>query len=214
MSILQNYIKIINNISNLTSKTKLIVVCKNQNIDKIQSILDYGHKDFGENKVQEAKSKWSQNIKDKYNINLHLIGSLQSNKAEIAFNFFDFIHTLDNEKLANIFSKLENNTHRKINYFIQVNIGNEIQKSGIGINELVSFSNYCKNELKLNILGLMCIPPFDKDPDEYFSKLRNLNIKNSFNDLSIGMSSDYEKAIKYDSTFVRVGSSIFKENSN
>ena len=214
MSILQNYIKIINNISNLTSKTKLIVVCKNQNIDKIQSILDYGHKDFGENKVQEAKSKWSQNIKDKYNINLHLIGSLQSNKAEIAFNFFDFIHTLDNEKLANIFSKLENNTHRKINYFIQVNIGNEIQKSGIGINELVSFANYCKNELKLNILGLMCIPPVDKDPDEYFSELRNLNIKNSFNDLSIGMSSDYEKAIKYDSTFVRVGSSIFKENSN
>jgi len=214
MSILQNYIKIINNISNLTSKTKLIVVCKNQNIDKIQSILDYGHKDFGENKVQEAKSKWSQNVKDKYNINLHLIGSLQSNKAEIAFNFFDFIHTLDNEKLANIFSKLENNTHRKINYFIQVNIGNEIQKSGIGINELVNFSNYCKNELKLNVLGLMCIPPVDKDPDEYFSELRNLNIKNSFNDLSIGMSSDYEKAIKYDSTFVRVGSSIFKENSN
>ena len=214
MSILQNYIKIINNISNLTSRTKLIVVCKNQNIDKIQSILDYGHKDFGENKVQEATSKWNQNVKDKYNINLHLIGSLQSNKAEIAFNFFDFIHTLDNEKLANIFSKLENNTHRKINYFIQVNIGNEIQKSGIGINELVSFSNYCKNELKLNILGLMCIPPVDKDPDEYFSELRNLNIKNSFNDLSIGMSSDYEKAIKYDSTFVRVGSSIFKENSN
>jgi hypothetical protein len=214
MSILQNYIKIINNISNLTSRTKLIVVCKNQNIDKIQSIIDYGHKDFGENKVQEATSKWNQNVKDKYNINLHLIGSLQSNKAEIAFNFFDFIHTLDNEKLANIFSKLENNTHRKINYFIQVNIGNEIQKSGIGINELVSFSNYCKNELKLNILGLMCIPPFDKDPDEYFSELRNLNIKNSFNDLSIGMSSDYEKAIKYDSTFVRVGSSIFKENSN
>ena len=214
MSILQNYIKIKNNISNLTSKTKLIVVCKNQNIDKIQSILDYGHKDFGENKVQEAKSKWCQNVKDKYNINLHLIGSLQSNKAEIAFNFFDFIHTLDNEKLANIFSKLENNTHRKINYFIQVNIGNEIQKSGIGINELVSFSNYCKNELKLNVLGLMCIPPVDKDPDEYFSELRNLNIKNSFNDLSIGMSSDYEKAIKYDSTFVRVGSSIFKENSN
>ena len=214
MTILQNYIKIINNISNLTSKTKLIVVCKNQNIDKIQSILDYGHKDFGENKVQEATSKWNQNVKDKYNINLHLIGTLQSNKAEIAFNFFDFIHTLDNEKLANIFSKLENNTNRKINYFIQVNIGNEIQKSGIGINELVSFANYCKNELKLNILGLMCIPPFDKDPDEYFSELRNLNIKNSFNDLSIGMSSDYEKAIKYDSTFVRVGSSIFKENSN
>jgi pyridoxal phosphate enzyme (YggS family) len=214
MSILQNYIKIKNNISNLTSKTKLIVVCKNQNIDKIQSILDYGHKDFGENKVQEAKSKWNQNVKDKYKINLHLIGSLQSNKAEIAFNFFDFIHTLDNEKLANIFSKLENNTHRKINYFIQVNIANEIQKSGIGINELVSFSNYCKNELKLNVLGLMCIPPVDKDPDEYFSELRNLNIKNGFNDLSIGMSSDYEKAIKYDSTFVRVGSSIFKENSN
>jgi pyridoxal phosphate enzyme (YggS family) len=214
MSILQNYIKIINNISNLTSKTKLIVVCKNQNIDKIQSILDYGHKDFGENKVQEAKSKWKQNVKDKYNVNLHLIGSLQSNKAEIAFNFFDFIHTLDNEKLANIFSKLENNTNRKINYFIQVNIGNETQKSGIGINELVSFANYCKNELKLNVLGLMCIPPVDKDPDEYFSKLRNLNIKNGFNDLSIGMSSDYEKAIKYDSTFVRVGSSIFKENSN
>ena len=214
MSILQNYIKIINNISNLTSKTKLIVVCKNQNIDKIQSILDYGHKDFGENKVQEATSKWNQNVKNKYNINLHLIGSLQSNKAEIAFNFFDFIHTLNNEKLANIFSQLENNTNRKINYFIQVNIGNEIQKSGIGINELVSFSNYCKIELKLNVLGLMCIPPVDKDPDEYFSELRNLNIKNSFNDLSIGMSSDYEKAIKYDSTFVRVGSAIFKENSN
>ena len=172
-----------------------------------------GHQDFGENRVQEAYIKWQKIILSNPLINLHLIGKLQSNKAADAFKIFNFIHTLENEKLANIFSKLENDSNRKIKYFIQVNIGSEVQKSGISINDLNDFVRYCTKELSLNILGLMCIPPINKDPDEYFSLLKSLSTKNGFKDLSMGMSSDYEKAIKFDSTYLRVGSAIFVTNS-
>ena len=214
MDIINNFENIKKEIFLLNSKCRLIVVTKNRTLSNISDLLKVCHQDFGENRVQEAEGKWSEIVSQSTNIRLHLLGTLQSNKVKKAHQLFHYIHTLDNEKLADSFSIIESNSLKKLKYFIQVNIGNEIQKSGIGINELVSFSNYCKNELKLNILGLMCIPPVDKDPDEYFSELRNLNIKNGFNDLSIGMSSDYEKAIKYNSTFVRVGSAIFKENSN
>lgn len=172
--------------------------------------MELGHLDFGENKVQEAIDKWSSILSIDNKIRLHFIGKLQSNKAKQAFSFFHYIHSLDNKKLAKIFSDLEGSSGRKIKYFIQVNIGNELQKSGVSLNELPELVSYCITELNLNIVGLMCIPPVNKKPDDFFVLLRSLNIKNGFNDLSMGMSSDFEKAIEHGSTFVRVGSAIFK----
>jgi pyridoxal phosphate enzyme (YggS family) len=213
MTIVENYNKILQTINTFKKETKLIVVTKGQDLSKISPLIQMGHQDFGENRVQEAYIKWQKIILSNPLINLHLIGKLQSNKAAEAFKIFNFIHTLENEKLANIFSKLENDSNRKIKYFIQVNIGSEVQKSGISINDLNDFVRYCTKELSLNILGLMCIPPINKDPDEYFSLLKSLSTKNGFKDLSMGMSSDYEKAIKFDSTYLRVGSAIFVTNS-
>ena len=213
MTIVENYNKILQTINTFKKETKLIVVTKGQDLSKISPLIQMGHQDFGENRVQEAYIKWQKIILSNPLINLHLIGKLQSNKAADAFKIFNFIHTLENEKLANIFSKLENDSNRKIKYFIQVNIGSEVQKSGISINDLNDFVRYCTKELSLNILGLMCIPPINKDPDEYFSLLKSLSTKNGFKDLSMGMSSDYEKAIKFDSTYLRVGSAIFVTNS-
>jgi pyridoxal phosphate enzyme (YggS family) len=213
MTIVDNYNKILQTINTFKRETKLIVVTKGQDLSKIDPLIQMGHQDFGENRVQEAYIKWQKVILSNPLINLHLIGKLQSNKAAEAFKIFNFIHTLENEKLANIFSKLENDSNRKIKYFIQVNIGSEVQKSGISINDLNDFVRYCTKELSLNILGLMCIPPINKDPDEYFSLLKSLSTKNGFKDLSMGMSSDYEKAIKFDSTYLRVGSAIFVTNS-
>jgi pyridoxal phosphate enzyme (YggS family) len=213
MTIVENYNKILQTINTFKKETKLIVVTKGQDLSKISPLIQMGHQDFGENRVQEAHMKWQKVILSNPLINLHLIGKLQSNKAAEAFKIFNFIHTLENEKLANIFSKLENESNRKIKYFIQVNIGSEVQKSGISINDLNDFIRYCTKELSLNVLGLMCIPPINKDPDEYFSLLKSLSTKNGFKDLSMGMSSDYEKAIKFDSTYLRVGSAIFVTNS-
>jgi len=213
MTIVENYNKILQTINTFKKETKLIVVTKGQDLSKISPLIQMGHQDFGENRVQEAYIKWQKIILSNPLINLHLIGKLQSNKAADAFKIFNFIHTLENEKLANIFSKLENDSNRKIKYFIQVNIGSEVQKSGISINDLNDFVRYCTKELSLNILGLMCIPPINKDPDQYFSLLKSLSTKNGFKDLSMGMSSDYEKAIKFDSTYLRVGSAIFVTNS-
>jgi pyridoxal phosphate enzyme (YggS family) len=152
--------------------------------------------------------KWSNlNVK---NIQLHLIGGLQSNKAKQAFEIFNYIHSLDSEKLAKTFSSLEAANQKRIKYFIQVNIGDERQKKGINISQVSNFVNYCVNDLKLNILGLMCIPPVLLNPEPYFLKLKELNINNKLKDLSMGMSNDFEAAIKCGSTFVRVGSAIFK----
>jgi len=208
MHVLENYQKIINNITSISSNANLVVVCKNQTIDKIRILLDYGHIHFAENRVQEAEAKWS-NLKDK-NIQLHLIGGLQSNKAKQAFQIFNYIHSLDSEKLAKTFSSLESVNQKKIKYFIQVNIGSETQKNGLNISQVPNFVNYCVNDLKLNILGLMCIPPVLLNPEPYFLKLKELNINNKLKDLSMGMSNDFEAAIKCGSTFVRVGSAIFK----
>ena len=208
MNVLENYQKIINNVRSISSNANLVVVCKNQTMDRIKILLDHGHVHFAENRVQEAEMKWSGlNLK---NIQLHLIGGLQSNKAKQAFKLFNYIHSLDSEKLAKTFSSLEATNHKKIKYFIQVNIGDELQKNGINISQVTDFVNYCVNDLKLNILGLMCIPPVSESPESYFLKLKELNTNNNLKDLSMGMSNDFEIAIKCGSTFVRVGSSIFK----
>lgn len=212
MEVIQNFLRIKNQISVLNSKTKLIAVSKGHSIDKIKLLIDSGHLDFGENKVQEASHKWNDLTRN--NINLHLVGGLQSNKAKEAFKIFNYIHSLDSEKLARIFSDLEKNNPRKIKYFIQVNIGDEIHKRGLNISFVSDFIKYCQNDLKLNILGLMCIPPVNKPSESYFLKLKKLNDDNNLKDLSMGMSDDYEIAIKLGSTFVRVGTAIFGKRSN
>ena len=191
----------------------IIAVSKTFTLDYIKPLIEYGHIHFGENKVQEAKVKWSEQKEIKKNIKLHMIGKLQSNKAKDAVKLFDFIHSLDNQKLADALFKYQTNLNRKLQYFIQVNIGNEIQKSGIPVNELDAFYNYCRNEINLNILGLMIIPPIDQNVDKYFKSLNELNKSLALEDISMGMSADYLDAIKHGSTFVRIGSSIFGSRS-
>ena len=210
--ILHNYSKVSNTIKILSEKVKLIVVTKNQDINKINFIISKEHEHFGENRVQEASIKWRNLISTNPKLKLHLIGKLQSNKAKDAFEIFHYIHTLDNEKLGQIFSKLENNSIKKIKYFIQVNIGNEPQKNGISIDKVHQFVKYCKNDLKLNIAGLMCIPPAEGDPSQYFISLAELASVNNLKELSMGMSNDYECAINNGATFVRVGSKIFSSD--
>jgi len=209
MLILENYLNIKAKTVLLNRDVSIVVVTKGQNFENIKPIIDQGHLDFGENKVQEAFNKWSPLVSSNNQIRLHLVGRLQSNKAKQAFNIFQFIHSLDNEKLAKIFSTLEQETGIKKKYFIQVNIANEEQKAGISLDKLTEFSNYCVNKLNLNILGLMCLPPVNQDPKKYFTKLKDLNALNDFKDLSMGMSNDYEEAIQCGSTHVRVGSAIF-----
>jgi len=214
MEVIQNFLRIKNQISDLNSNTKLIAVSKGQSIDKIKLLIDSGHLDFGENKVQEAFHKWTDILNNNININLHLIGGLQSNKAKDAFKIFNYIHSLDSEKLARIFSDLEKNDLKKIKYFVQVNIGNEHQKNGINVSHVFNFVQYCQNDLKLNILGLMCLPPVNDSPDSYFLKLKKLNDDSCLKDLSMGMSDDFEIAIKLGSTYVRVGTAIFGKRSS
>ena len=213
MSIIENYKHISSLINSLYKKTKLIVVTKNQNLEKINLIIKEGHKDFGENRVQDAISKWKNLLSEDTDLNLHLIGKLQSNKAKDAFNIFKYIHTLDNVKLAKIFSDLEKNSSRKIKYFIQVNIGDESQKNGIHVSEVNEFVRYCLFELKLQIIGLMCIPPISGDTNLYFDQLSKIANENNLKELSMGMSNDYLSALKNGSTFIRVGSGIFSEKS-
>ena len=214
MDVTQNFIKIKNQIKILNTNVKLIAATKGQDISNIKFIIEQGHLDFGENKVQEAVFKWADILNNKKDINLHLLGKLQSNKAKEAFNLFNYIHSLDNEKLAKIFSNLEHESSKKIKYFIQVNIGNESQKNGIDISLVSKFVQFCQIDLKLNILGLMCIPPANEPPDSYFKKLYELNISNGLKELSMGMSDDFTIAIKFGATYVRVGSSIFGRRSN
>ena len=208
MSIIKNYIDILNSVQSVSKKTELIVVTKNQSIDNINLLKNLNHLHFGENRVQEASLKW-KNLISNSNIKLHLIGKLQSNKAKDAFEIFHYIHTLDNEKLAKIFANLEESSIKKIKYFIQVNVANEPQKNGISIDKVHQFIKYCINDLKLNIIGLMCIPPAEGDPTQYFISLAELAKVNKLKELSMGMSNDYECAINNGATFVRVGSKIF-----
>jgi pyridoxal phosphate enzyme (YggS family) len=210
MNSLDNYKAIKLEVDKLNNKHNLIVVTKNKSIETILPIIKNGHLHFGENRVQEAKEKWIPILKNYKDIKLHLIGKLQSNKVKDAFALFDFIHTLDSDKLAKKFSELELNSERKIKYFIQINIGNEGQKNGIEYVRTKDFINLCKNDLKLNIIGLMCIPPINLDPHPFFEKMQQLKINNNLNDLSMGMSSDYKEALNFGSTYLRIGSAIFK----
>ena len=190
-------------------KTKIIAVSKTFPLEKIQPLVDHGHLHFGENKVQEAKVKWLKLKQQKNDLKLHMVGKLQSNKAKDAVKIFDYIHSLDNQKLADTLAKHQININKDLKYFIQVNIGNEIQKSGIPVDELDGFYNYCVNEINLKVIGLMVIPPNDDNSEKYFKSLNELNRSLALENLSMGMSADYIQAIKYESTFVRIGSSIF-----
>ena len=214
-NIIDSFEKINSNIKkiNQTKKVNIIAVSKTFNLDHIKPLIDHGHDHFGENKVQEAMSKWRNMKKNRSEIKLHMIGKLQSNKAKNAFEIFDYIHSLDSKKLADIFSKCEAVSGKNLKYFIQVNIGAEEQKSGISISEVEQFYDYCKKEKKLNILGLMAILPNDHKTREYFKTLNELNLSLGLKELSMGMSSDYEEAVKQNATFVRIGSSIFGQRS-
>ncbi len=187
---------------------KIIAVSKTFKLDHILPLIEYGHDHFGENKVQEAIDKWSDIKKNKNNLKIHLIGKLQTNKVKHAIKLFDFIHSLDSEKLANKISVEQKKLQTKPKIFIQINIGNESQKSGIRINELEEFYKYCL-KLDLDIIGTMCLPPINEDPERYFMRMSYLNKKLSLNDISMGMSSDYLEAIKYNSTYLRLGTKIF-----
>ena len=208
MNNIKNEIKLkLNSFENKNSP-KIIAVSKTFAIDKIKPLIESGHIHFGENKVQEAIDKWSEIKINNSNIKLHLIGKLQTNKVKFVSKIFDYIHSVDNERLAKKISDELKKNKRHIKIFIQVNIGNEEQKSGIAVNKLNEFYNYCIN-LELDVIGLMCIPPIDKDPVDYFAEIELLNKKLNLDQLSMGMSSDYLKAVQYSSTYLRIGSSIF-----
>jgi len=214
MSIIDNFLNIKKEIEVLNYKNNFIVVSKNQSLESIIPLIENGHRDFGENRIQEAADKWTEIISNNKDINLHLLGKLQSNKAKEAYKIFNYIHSLDNEKLAKIFSDLESKHNKKLKYFIQVNIGNEIQKNGIDKKLVTNFFNYCKNELKLNIIGLMCIPPMHENANKFFLELKTMAIINNLSELSMGMSEDFKEAINCGATYIRIGSAIFAKKSN
>ena len=188
---------------------RVIAVSKTFSIDKIMPLINFGHLDYGENRVQEAVEKWSKIKSENDKIKLHLIGKLQTNKAKLAVNLFDFIHSLDGEKLANKISNEQQKINKSVKLFIQVNLGNEDQKSGIEPKNVETFFKYFKTSLNLNIIGTMCIPPLGKNPEGYFKELNEINKTLNLKELSMGMSDDYLVAIKYKSTYVRIGSKIF-----
>ena len=213
--VVERFNKIKSNIVSLKpiKTVNIIAVSKTFPLDHIHPLIEYGHIHYGENKVQEASAKWSEEKKNNQNLKLHMIGKLQSNKAKDAVKIFDYIHSLDSKKLADALAKHQKNLNKNIQYFIQVNIGNEIQKSGIPVSELDPFYNYCVNEINLNVIGLMIIPPNDNNSAKYFKSLNELNKSLALENLSMGMSSDYLSAIKHQATFVRIGSSIFGARS-
>ena len=219
MSIIDNFNLIKQNVNSLKTDVVLkkniniVVVTKTIPSDKFFPLININHFHFGENRVQEAKLKW-QNIKKDYkNIKLHLLGKLQSNKVDDAYEIFDFIHSLDSKKLALKIFENEKNFKKQIAIFIQINTGKEQQKAGIAIEDTKDFVDFCKEDLKLNVIGLMCIPPVSSEPTEHFLTLKDLASKCNLAELSMGMSNDYIKAIKNGSTYVRIGSAIFGERT-
>jgi len=194
--------------SNIVNLPKIIAVSKTFEIDKILPLIDYGHIDFGENKIQEAVDKWTEIKSKNKNIKLHMIGKLQTNKVKFAVKLFDYIHSVDSEKLAKKIADEQSKIDKKIKIFIQVNIGNEEQKSGINKIKLEDLVSYCK-KIKLDVIGLMCIPPADEDASIYFNEINLLNDGFNFTELSMGMSSDYIEASKNSASYLRIGSSIF-----
>ena len=213
--IIERFNKIKFNIEKVPSDISrtIIAVSKTFSLDHVMPLINHGHMHYGENKVQEAEAKWLQIKNKKKDLKIHMVGKLQSNKAKKAVQIFDYIHSLDSQKLADVLAKSQNSINKSIKYFIQVNLGNEIQKSGISYNEVDAFYNYCVKEKNLNVLGLMAIPPNDNKSEEYFKSISELNASLGLKELSIGMSSDYMKAINYKSTHLRIGSSIFGERS-
>ena len=209
MNIITNYKKIIDEVYAINKKITLIAVSKTYPLSYIKPLIDFGHLDFGENKVQEALNKWSKTLSEFNNLKLHMLGKIQTNKAHDVVSLFSYVHSLDSEKLVLKLSKAEKDLSKKLKYFIQINIGSEFQKSGIQIHELKNFLNFCKKENNLNIIGLMCLPPIETDPVKYFLQLKNMAYENNFYELSMGMSNDYKVAVKNGSTFIRIGSKIF-----
>jgi pyridoxal phosphate enzyme (YggS family) len=210
MNFLHNFKTIKNEIKDYSNKVNLIVVTKNQNFEKINHLIIEGHKDFGENKVQEAKLKWQDFLKNNSNIRLHFIGKLQSNKIKGIGELFQFIHSLDSIKNAELLAKEEIRSSKKLKYFIQVNIAKEIQKSGIQEEDLNELITFCR-KVDLNVIGLMCIPPVTGNSSVLFKRLQQLSFNYSLKELSMGMSNDYKDAISNGATYVRIGSSIFNK---
>ena len=208
LSLVENKINEIINKKQLNIHPKIIVVTKTFPLDKIMPLLKKGHLHYGENKVQEAELKWKK-IKNEYkSLQLHMIGKLQTNKTMRAIKLFDYIHSLDGDKLALKISQYIKELHKKTKLFIQINLGQEKQKSGINLNELTDFYNYCAKDLSLNVIGLMCLPPLDTDSSKYFSLLKNEANKLKLTELSMGMSCNFEQAVLYGSTYLRIGTTI------
>ena len=192
-------------------KPEIIAVSKTFDIGHIKPVLEYGHKNFGENKIQEAISKWTDVKKDYIDIKLHMLGKVQTNKVKFLIPLFDYLHSLDNFKLAEKISKEEVKKNKKIKIFIQVNLGEEEQKNGINLKDFDNFYYECKKNLNLDIIGLMCLPPQNENPEKFFQKLKECSDKFGLTDLSMGMSNDYDVACKFGSTFLRIGTKIFGE---
>ena len=217
--VVSNLIRIKEEINSKNSKnnqnisTKIIAVSKTFSENKIYPLIEYGHNDFGENKVQEAMDKWVEIKKKVKDLNLHMIGKLQKNKVKQAVKIFDYIHSVDSIKLAKKISDEQKKIEKNIKIFIQINIGEENQKSGVNLSDFEKLYDYCKNELKLDVIGLMCIPPNNDNPEKYFSQMFEIKKKFNLKDLSMGMSSDYLLAMKYGSTYVRIGSRIFGDRN-
>ena len=197
----------------LKTDPTIIVISKTFSLEKIKPLLDNGHIHFGENKIQEAEGKWSEIKKTNKNLQLHMVGRLQSNKAKKAVKLFNFIHSLDSEKLALKLSQSEKELNKKIKLFVQVNLGEEEQKTGIDLKDLHNFYNYCTNDLQLNIVGLMCLPPINLNSDKFFKILKSSADKLNLKELSMGMSSDFDKAIINGSTYLRLGTAILGERN-
>ena len=210
---IQNLIKSkLSDLKLIDRSPKIIAVSKTFKLDYIIPLIDHGHIDFGENKVQEAVEKWTDIKKDKSELKIHLVGRLQTNKVKFALKVFDYIHSLDSKKLAVKISEEQAKHKIKPKIFIQINIGDESQKGGIRVDELEEFYNYCV-ELELEIIGTMCLPPISDEPVKYFSRMNYLNKKLNFKESSMGMSSDYLEAIQYNATYLRIGTSIFGERT-
>ena len=209
---IENNIKVYLTKSNIKKSTKVIAVSKTFKMQNIIPLIEHGHIDYGENKVQEAVEKWTEIKKNNKEIKLHMIGKLQTNKVKFAVQIFDYIHSVDSEKLAKKIADEQLKINKKIKIFLQVNIGDENQKSGINKNDINKLVSFC-NDLKLEIIGLMCIPPLNNDPEKYFNEMRQINNQYGFTELSMGMSSDYLQAVKNHSTYVRIGSNIFGQRS-
>ena len=214
LNLVKNNVKEIFDKKQLKTIPQIIAVAKTFPLKEIIPLLESGHVHFGENKIQEAEDKWP-NVRNRYkNLKLHMLGKLQSNKVKKAVQLFDYIHSLDSKKLALKINQYEKELNKKIKLFLQINIAEEIQKSGILLNDLDNFYNYCTQELSLNIIGLMCLPPVNSDSEKYFKILKKTSEKLNLTDLSMGMSADYEQAVLNGSTYLRLGTVIFGERNS